>query len=155
MEFLIIAKNKGATSDEVFHPLIDTAKLLAERAYLNPIRSVNGIYHEFQIGVFGPDSLNLVVYIHRPGSPDEMQLVIGENSNYFEISTSQKFDVKRLGIVKCDDDELLFRFCNTYLTLRKDHQFSYYGRHDKILNFENIVKIKYEPHWYENINEFI
>lgn len=155
MELLIITENKNSTSDELFHPLIDTAKQLSEKAYLIPLSSGTGMYHEFQIGMFEPDSLDLVVNIPHPGSPDEMKLVVSDKSKYFELATNQMFDVVRLAIIKCENDELLFRFCRTYLKLQKDHQISFEGRHDYVFKFEDIVGIEFEPYWYEKFNKEI
>lgn len=155
MEVLIITKNKNSTSDEVFHPLIDTAKSLGEKAYLLPINSKFGVYHEFQIGAFEPNSLDLVVKVPPPDSPDETKLIINSTSNYYELSASnQKFNMIRLAIVRCDDDELLFRFCKSYLYFQRDHQISYEGRHDRLLSFEKIVELNYQSRWYDNIGNF-
>lgn len=149
MDFLIITNDKNATSEEVYHPLIDVAKLMGEKAYLYPVKGSVGIYHEFHIGTFENDSSDLIVNIPVPESMDEMKLVVNEVSQFYEPAVDCHFDVKRLALIACDNDELIYRFCRVYLKLRKDHKISFESRCDKLFDFSNIAKIEYQPNWYD------
>jgi len=150
MDFLIITDNKKATSEEVFHPLIDTARSMGEKAWFYPMHSADGICsYEFQIGRFETDSLDLVVSIPMPGSIDEMKLVAADSSKFFDPATNDGFDLVRLALITCYNDELIFRFCKSYLNFKRDHKISYEARQDKVFDFEKMDKVKYQPYWYE------
>lgn len=148
MNFLIITENKDATSNEVFHPLMDAALQIGEQAHLIPIKSKFGVYHEFQIGSFEPDSLGLVVTIPEPKSTDEVRLVFNENYRTFDQATELNFDFVRLALFESENEELIFNFCKAYLGVKHDHQICYEGMQDCIFNYSNISSIDFKPGWY-------
>lgn len=148
MEFLIITENILESSNELFHPLIDTAKIMGKKAWFIPIKTKSVVVnYEFQIGEFEENSNDLVVYIPLHNSPDETKLV--KTSNLYNISTDINYDAIRLGLIKCDNDELIYSFCKIYLWLKPEHRISYGGRCDKLFDNKNIDKFNCKARWYE------